>query len=506
MVESIILGLDGANWDLLSPWLESGKLPNIQSLRDNGTTADLESCLPPVTCPNWRCYSTGKNPGKLGVYWWEKIDAENRTLSTPTSKSFKSANYWDYLAADDISTGIFNLPMTYPPLPVEDGYLAAGGPGSEQDDYTNPTELELELNERGYRLHPNSPITSQEDESVADDIVDLIDERLTTFQSLLDNRDVDVAHCTVFYINVLQHYFWRDEPTARAWQVIDEHIGEIRAQYPEVTLYLMSDHGCAEIDTMFYANRWLEEEGFLKTTVSSATGVLERFEINKQRISKLADKLGARRLIATLAPEQIKQVVPEDDEGAKRDQKLSRINWEQSRAVASGQGLIYVLDGRKKTRERIVEKLSSLQSSISGTPIAQSVRTREETYEGPYVSEAPEIVFDQTPGIHTSGAIGANPVFEDISHWSAENVRTGLFLADGPDVIESAGDRISITDVAPTILHEHGSAIPTDIDGKPLELFDRQLPGERGPIVPDFVDQRSGESVQNRLEDLGYLQ
>ena len=120
MVESIILGLDGANWDLLSPWLESGKLPNIQSLRDNGTTADLESCLPPVTCPNWRCYSTGKNPGKLGVYWWEKIDAENRTLSTPTSKSFKSANYWDYLAADDISTGIFNLPMTYPPLPIEE--------------------------------------------------------------------------------------------------------------------------------------------------------------------------------------------------------------------------------------------------------------------------------------------------------------------------------------------------------------------------------------------------
>ena len=67
MVQSIVLGLDGANWDLLSPWLDAGDLPNIQSLRKNGTTADLESCLPPVTYPNWQCYSTGKIPGKLGI-------------------------------------------------------------------------------------------------------------------------------------------------------------------------------------------------------------------------------------------------------------------------------------------------------------------------------------------------------------------------------------------------------------------------------------------------------
>jgi len=427
MVESIVLGLDGANWDLLSPWLESGELPNIQSLRESGTTADLESCLPPVTCPNWRCYSTGKNPGKLGVYWWEKIDAANRTLSTPTSKSFKSANYWDYLATDDISTAVFNLPMTYPPLSMDSGYLVAGGPGSEQDGYTEPPELEAELEAQDYRLHPDSPITSKDDHDVAADIIDLIDERLSTFRSLLDERDVDVAHCTVFYINVLQHYFWRGEPTAKAWQVIDDHIGAIREAYPEATLYLMSDHGCAEIDTMFYANSWLEEEGFLTTSTSGTTSVLERFDINKKRVSKLADKIGVRELVAGLTPAAIKHAVPEDDEGAKRDQKLNRIDWEQSRAVASGQGLIYVLDGSEETRDQIIDRLFDLQSGISGIPIARNVYRREEVYDGPYVSDAPMIVFDQTPGVHTSGAIGANPVFEDVSHWSAENVRTGLF-------------------------------------------------------------------------------
>jgi len=93
MVETIILGLDRAYWALLEPWLDDGRLSNVQALRENGVWTDMESAHPPVTCPNWRCYSTGKNPGKLGVYWWEAIDTDARTLTTPDSRSFKSANY-----------------------------------------------------------------------------------------------------------------------------------------------------------------------------------------------------------------------------------------------------------------------------------------------------------------------------------------------------------------------------------------------------------------------------
>jgi predicted AlkP superfamily phosphohydrolase/phosphomutase len=505
MVDSIVIGLDGANWALLEPWLDEGDLPNIERLHERGVAADLESCLPPVTCPNWRCYSTGKNPGKLGVYWWEAIDTRERSLSTPTSRSFRSANYWDYLAADGVSTGVVNLPMTYPPLPMDDGFLVAGGPGSEQTAYTTPTSLGDELDSRGYRLHPDSPVTSKSDRHAATDVVDLIDERLTTFRRLLDDRDVDVAHLTVFYINVLQHYFWRGTPTAEAWQVIDEHIGAIRETHPEATLYLVSDHGCAAIDTVFYVNSWLEREGFLATK-RDATTALDRLGVNKKRISKMADRLGARDLVASVTPEFVKRTVPEDEEGAKREQKLDRIDWDDTRAVASGQGLIYVVDGDEETRAAIVERLRALRSDITDTPIAREVHTREEAYRGPYVDEAPAIVFDQTPGIHTSGAIGDNPVFEDVSHWDAENVRTGLFLADGPDVTGTAPEQVSITDVAPTILAEHGVAIPSDVDGEPLELFDTAPPGRQEPVVPDFVDQRSDEAVQDRLEDLGYLQ
>ena len=369
-MEVISIGLDGANWDLLQPWLDAGDLPNIAALREEGVSADLESCLPPVTCPNWRCFSTGKNPGKLGVYWWEKIDTESRTLETPTSRSFRSADYWDYLNAEGYSVGIMNLPMTYPPYEV-DGWMVAGGPGSEQTDYTHPPDLETELNRRGYRLHPDSPVTSNDDIKAARAVVNLIDQRFDTFKWLLSNRPVDIAHCTVFYSNVLQHFFYRGEPTKSAWEIIDSQLGELREEFPETTLILLSDHGCAEIETVFYANSWLEHEGYLATQDTAANS-LGRLGLNQKRISKVTDRLGLRDIIARLTPERIKELFPRDEEGFKREQKLERIDWDRSSAIASGQGLIYVMSDHSDTVERIIDDLSSLTTE-SGRPVAHVV-------------------------------------------------------------------------------------------------------------------------------------
>jgi len=500
MTETIVLGLDGANWNLLKPWLEEGALPNIEALREDGTWSDMESCPPPVTCPNWRCYSTGKNPGKLGVYWWEKIDTEQRTLSTPTSRSFKSSNYWDYLNDQGKTVGVMNLPMTYPPFEV-DGWMVAGGPGSEQEDYTHPTSLEAELEERGYHLHPEVPVTSNEDQEAAEALVDLIDERFEVFRDLLEDRPVDVAHLTIFYVNVLQHFFWRDDVTKEAWTVIDEHIGEIREAYPDATLYLMSDHGCTDIDTMFYANSWLEQEGYL-TTQTGTSETFSKLGINKKRVSKLAHRLGVHGLVTKLTPDFVKESVPEDEEGFKREQKLEKVDWDESAAIASGQGLVYLIN--ESRRDELIADLESLERD--GSPIASDVYTQGEAYKGEYVNEAPDVIFDQRDGVHTSGAIGDNLVFSGAGKWKAENVRTGLFLAAGHDSEgESLDSDLSITDVAPTILHHLGVAVPSDMDGTP-QLAGASEVESREPIPFTSIDSIATDDVTERLEDLGYLE
>lgn len=504
MTDTIVLGLDGANWALLEPWIESGRLPNIEALREEGVWTDMESVLPPVTCPNWRAYSTGKNPGKLGVFWWEKIDTEARTLTTPNSRSFKSVDYWDYLNDEGLDAGVVNLPMTYPPFEM-DAYMVAGGPGSDQREYTHPPELGDRLDENGYRLHPETPVTSKDDRTAAAALVDLIDDRLETFRRLLDEETVDVAHCTVFYINVLQHFFWRGDPTRRAWQVIDEHVGALRDEYPDATLVLMSDHGCKDVDTVFYVNSWLEETGYL-TTKTDTSDVLSGTGFNKKQLSRLAHRLGVHGLVTRLAPAWLTASIPEDEEGFKREQKLEKVDWGESAAIASGQGLVYVIDDDPDTVDQLVSDLEALTDD-AGRPIAREVFTREEAYSGPYTGEAPEIVFDQRPGVHTSGAIGSNPVFTGVGTWEAENVRTGLFLADGPAVeADSLDETVSILDVAPTVLQSVGCAIPTDMDGRVLPLFGGREVESRDPVPYEESDGESDEAVQQRLEDLGYLE
>ena len=97
-------------------------------------------------------------------------------------------------------------------------------------------------------------------------------------------------------------------------------------------------------------------------------------------------------------------------------------------------------------------------------------------------------------------------MFSDAGKWKAENVRTGLFLAAGTDAgDESLDDDLSITDVAPTLLHQLGVAVPTDMDGEP-QLTGGQSVASREPIPFASIDESADDEVAARLEDLGYLE
>ncbi len=68
MSRVLIIGIDGATFDLIQPWAEAGDLPNLARLMAEGVHGLLESTLPPVTSPAWPTFATGKNPGKHSVF------------------------------------------------------------------------------------------------------------------------------------------------------------------------------------------------------------------------------------------------------------------------------------------------------------------------------------------------------------------------------------------------------------------------------------------------------
>ncbi|PTD94221.1 nucleotide pyrophosphatase [archaeon SCG-AAA382B04] len=515
MTKTIVVGLDGANWDLIEPWLESDELPNIEKLRDGGCFFDSISCLPTVTFPNWKCYSTGKNPGKLGVYWFEGVDVGNRELTRPDSNSFKSAEYWDYLDKEGIRTGVLNMPTTYPPKEV-DGFMVCGGPDAKEGEsrhlssgYTYPEELEEYLeDEWSYRIHPSPLLSSQKERGEeVEAILDLIEKRFDVAMDLLEKEDVDFLHLTVFYLNVLQHFFWRDKPTKRAWKLIDKKLGELLERYEDINLVLMSDHGCGKIDTQFFINRWLEQNNYLKTK-KSIDDFFKKIGLTRENALKIAKKLNLVDFLAKNVPDRIQRLIPME-EGAIRERKLEKIDWKETDAIASGQGPIYLTKKGREKKEEIKKELKKLKSSLTDEKIAKDVHEASEIYHGDELDKAPDLIVEERPGVTISDRVGEGEVFKSPGKWSTENTRKGLALFYGQECSnETERDEVSILDLAPTILNLLGVKIPNDVDGEVIkEIFEEGKEIEYQKPIEDKGEKTLSEEeeIASRLQSLGYM-
>lgn len=516
MTRTFIVGLDGASWRLAEPWLKSGDLPNLAALRESGSYAMSRSCLPPVTYPNWKCYSSSKNPGKHGVFWWERIDLENERIDIMSGRDYKTAELWDYMNDAGYQTGIINMPSMYPP-PEVDGYVVSGGPDAVEGEYrslntgyTYPSGFEKKLQNRyDYDVHPNPLLSSNmnnERGREVEEILRLLELRLEVAHDLFVEQKLDLVHVTLFYLNVLHHFFWDREPTKRAWTMIDDWLGTLAEL--DGNLIVMSDHGAAPTTTEFYINEWLTQNGYLIKT----TGIedyLHQIGLTRERALDIAKRFGIVESLAATVPERLQQLVPQSA-GAKRERKMELIVPSKTKALASGQGPIYINPNFDvmSVREQLIADLSAVTDEY-GNPLFAGVHSAKDVYNGPHLEVGPDIVLDQRPGVHVNDGMGGRVVQTEPDRWAAENTPTGIFLATGPD-IEPLGNlgEIDIRDITPTILAAHGIDIPLDMDGEVINIFESKIEvGRQDPIdTKDNQETRGNEEVANRLKQLGYME
>lgn len=513
--KTIAIGLDGAHFELIDQWIQAGKLPNIEQAIKTGISGDLRSVLPPVTSPNWKSYATGKNPGKLGIYWWENVDMDKKKVYYPSERRSQHPEFWEIIG-NHSSAGMINVPTTYPPRETKP-FGVAGAPDADEQGYTHPPELEAELQrELDYKVTKETPIKSRPN-AAAEEIADLIGLRFRTGKYLLDKYDPQFLQITTFYLNSLHHFFWDDDRTLKGWKIIDEHLGDFLSE--DYNIVLMSDHGSTDISTVFHINSWLENEGYLVRDMK-ATALMGELGITIENVLDVTTKLGIHKVAKRLAPQRLINQIPSDSGEVQRESKTSNIDWEGTTALASGQGPVYINSNRgnyEAIRTELISKLSNL-TSPDGTPIAREVHRGEDIYNGEYVAEAPDIIIDQTSGVHIQGGLGRDDVFSvpQSDGWKGENKRNGLFVATGPDFTTGEVADLSILDLAPTLLHLHNCDVPADYDGDVRkDLYkDTSGPSTRNVSISEAGYQgahevhteEDEENVRSRLEDLGYLE
>jgi len=509
--KTVVFGIDGAHFELIKPWLQEGDLPNIEALIDSGVTGDLQSVLPPVTSPNWKCYMTGKNPGKIGIFWWENVDIGGQRVYYPSERKHENTEFWEIISYEE-PVGVIGVPTTYPPKETN-GFVVAGAPDGMNSDYTTPEFLESELEDKfGYKVLTDKKV-SADLEGAAEEILERIEQRYLAAEHLMEEYDISFLQVTTFYINTLHHYLWRHEYTKRGWEIIDKYIEKLNDY--ETNVIVMSDHGATKINTVFNINTWLEREGLLSKN-TAVPDLLYRLGLTRPTLARFASSMKVLDLVRDSVPARFLKSIPDDDGNINQDSKTIAINWEKTKALASGQGPIYFTsDIIQREKDRLRNGLSQLKDPEDNV-VLRDIYKSEEIYSGKYMADAPDLVMEQNDGVHIPGSLGEESIFTDPESggWKGENKRSGIFIADGPDFKDCEIEDISILDLAPTILHLHDCPIPSSMDGRVLEdIFNEDSPAshrepkytneEQSPVLEDPTGGSKG--VRDRLDDLGYL-
>jgi len=143
----LIMGIDGASWDFLKPWINDGKLPTLKKLIDLGSSGDLRTVVPPLSSAAWISMVTGKNPGKHGIYGF--LDENGQLLD---STSIKSERIWNILSERDKRCCVIGVPLTYPVDNINGCMISGVLTPPDKKDYFYPAELLPMLKKYDYQI------------------------------------------------------------------------------------------------------------------------------------------------------------------------------------------------------------------------------------------------------------------------------------------------------------------------------------------------------------------
>ncbi|GAG67317.1 unnamed protein product [marine sediment metagenome] len=138
-------GIDGATFDLISPWCRQGKLPNMSKLLGEAASGILQSTPEPNSAQAWSSFMTGLNPGNHGVYYFLQRKESSYDFEFTNAASRDGKTLWKIASELGKKCIVINVPLTYPPEEIN-GIMISGmdAPGTNSE-FTYPQGIYDEL-------------------------------------------------------------------------------------------------------------------------------------------------------------------------------------------------------------------------------------------------------------------------------------------------------------------------------------------------------------------------
>jgi predicted AlkP superfamily phosphohydrolase/phosphomutase len=361
---------------------------------------------------------------------------------------------------------------------------------------------------------------------------------------LLTQRDWEFFFHVFTITDNLAHVFWtylepnhpnyyrHEAPEYRqaffdGYQQCDAILGDmLEWAGPETTTFIISDHGFGSIYPRQYLYQRLHDAGFLRY-LSPPYLSLVSDRLMKWAMHTYAHLPFLRELVKNSRPQHQKAV----KEILKKSNLLpstDAVDYRRSPVIASGFGLQLWINEQGKFAtgpvppsqkpdliEHLISHLLDDIDEATGQRIIAEIYRGQEIYHGPAIDSAPDLIIEYTNFYQSEVTSKQNN-----PHLEGGHTPDGIFLAYGPTIQPSSIQEAKLTDLAPTILHLFGEAIPSDMDGKVLtQLFSNQFvidhpiqfstTSARFSSIPahsmqDYTAAEEAE-VEEQLRQLGYL-
>ncbi|MBK1630562.1 hypothetical protein CKO31_07345 [Thiohalocapsa halophila] len=280
----LLIGWDAADWKVIHPLMNQGKMPNLARLVERGAMGNLMTLRPVLSPMLWTSIATGKRPYKHGVLGFQEVTPDGSAVQPVSQRSRRTKALWNILNQQGLRSLVVGWWPSWPAEPIDgvmvsNHFQRAVGPLDQPWPMPPGTVHPPHLTETlaGLRFHPSELEPSQVLPFVpkALEIDQDKDRRLAAVMKvlaectsvhnaatwLMAHEDWDL--CAVYYdaIDHFSHGFMKYHPPRR------EHIpeadfnlyhGVVEAAYrfhdmmlgtlldlagPETTVGICSDHG-----------------------------------------------------------------------------------------------------------------------------------------------------------------------------------------------------------------------------------------------------------------------
>lgn len=380
---TFVLGLDGMPYTLLLSMFSRMQMKNLKNISEDGSIKRMKSAIPTISSVAWTSYATGKNPAEHNIFGFVDRTANPFAITIPTSMNRRAETIWSKLSKKGQRIVAMNVPMTYPPEPVN-GIVVSCFLCTDIRKSTYPKDFYKYLQEKQYVIDVDAWLVRESKQGFLEELIKTLHKRFEVAFELMDRDNWDFFQLHIMETDRLMHFFWNDISGENGdeysilvnsfFELLDSLIGELyRKLDKNDRLIILSDHGFCAIKNEVQLNNWLESEGLLKFESS------DKKQLISYKKESIAYSLLPGRIYINLEGREEKGSVP--------------------------------IQCYKEVVEDIKERLIRLRNPFNGEQVIDKVFLKDEIYSGEYICNAPDIIAYPLKGYDLKGALDNKDIF-----------------------------------------------------------------------------------------------